>query len=259
MGLPGLPRVAAAALLMTALVGCSHTYFQFHINSAQQAQIMTTRNALAVSAQGDVNMLAQVVDLNGRRGAESLIAGLTVEQTNADPQFQRLVRALYLGLLRDGEDPLAAIDSDMAMMAARVGQRAAMNVANQMGLGGLAAMVGMAAPDDSGQRLREMQATLVRGRLGTCGELHPVISYDAGILGHIRSQLAEQDPVYVDWRGRVRAIHLVRFACPNGHFLMVLTENANESGARAIGWQYLSPAQWQGLEPRLRHALDLPQ
>lgn len=257
--MPALARALCAALALTALGGCSHTYFQFHIDRAQHNEIMTARNALAVSTQGDVNMLARVVDLNGRRAVEALIAGLTVEQTNADPQFQRLVRALYLGVMGDAEDPLSALDSDMTMIAARVGQRVAANGLDQMGLGGLAAMVGVVATDDSGQRLREMQASLVRGRLGTCTELAPVISYNAGILGHIHSQLAEQDPIYVDWRGRVRAIHLVRFGCPNGHILMVLTKNANEAGVRAIGWHSVSHAQWQALQPRLREALDLPQ
>lgn len=249
-------RLASIALAVV-LGGCSHTFFQFHIDSVQQNEIMTARNALAVSAQGDVNMLAQVVDLNGRRGVEALLAGMTVEQTNADAQYQRLVRGLYLGVMGDAEDPLSALDSDMSMIAARVGQRVAVNGLNQMGLGGIAAMVGVVA-DDSGERLREMQGSLVRGQIGTCTALYPVISYDAGILGYIHSQIAEQDPAYVDWRGRVRAIHLVRFECRTGHALMLFTENAGESGVRAIGWHFVSPQQWQALEPRLRQALDLP-
>src|SRR5690606_17961634 len=154
---PGSFRAACALLALTAL-GCSHTYFQFHIDAAQQSEIMAARNTLAISTR-DGNALVQVVDLNGRRAVETLIAGLTVEQTNADPQFQRLVRALYLGVMGDAEDPLSALDSDLTMIAARVGQRVAVTGLNQMGLGGLAAMVGVAAPDDSGQRLREMQGS----------------------------------------------------------------------------------------------------
>ncbi len=256
-----MSRSRLAALLSLPLVfvlgACSHTFFQFHINPVEQNEIMEARNALTVSAQGDVNMLAQVVDMNGRRAVESLLAGMTVEHTEADPQYQRLVRALYMGVMGDADDPLAALDSDMTMIAARVGQRVAVNGLNQMGLGGLAAMVGVVA-DDSGQRLREMQGSLVRGQIGMCTELYPIISYDAGILGHIHSQIAEQDQTYLEWRGRVRAIHLVRFACSNGQVLMVFTKNANEAGARAIGWHFVSNQQWASLEPRLRQALDLP-
>lgn len=255
MGLFLRGRVAGLALVV-ALGGCSHTYFQFHVDAAQQAEIMGARNALAVSTQRGPNAMAPVVDLNARRAVEALIAGVTVEQTNADPQFQRLVRALYLGVMQPGVDPMAALDSDMTRIAARVGQRLASNTLGQLGLGGLAAMVGGVA-DDSGQRLHEMHGTLMRGQLGTCTELAPVVSYDAAILGHIQSQLAEQDPTYRDWRARVRAVHLVRFGCPSGHFLMVFTKNESERGVRAIGWQHLTPQQWHALEPRLRHALDL--
>lgn len=251
--------VALTVLVLAGVLGaCSHTYFQFHINQVEQNEIMQARNALTVSAQGDVNMLAQVVDLNGRRAVETLLAGMTIERTEADPQYQRLVRALYMGVMGDADDPVAALDSDMAVIAARVGQRVAVNGLNQMGLGGIAAMVGVVA-DDSGQRLREMQGSLVRGQIGTCTDLYPIISYDAGVLGHIHSQLAEQDQVYLEWRGRVRAIHLVRFACQNGsQVLMLLTKNAGEAGVRAIGWHFVSTPQWVALEPRLRQALDLP-
>src|SRR5690606_23659060 len=243
-----MPGRALLALAVAAvLAGCSHTYFQFHINAAEQSEIMAARNALVVSAQGDVSTLSAVVDLNGRRAVETLIAGMTVEQTAADPQYERLTRALYLGVMGDAEDPLAALDSDLTMIAGRVAQRVAAHTIDQMGFGGIAAMVGMVG-DDSSQRLREMQGSRVRAQVGTCTELHPVISYDAGILPHIRSQLAENDPVYVDWRSRVRAIHLVRFACPHGHVLMVLTKNAGEAGVRAIGWHHVSPQQWAHLE-----------
>lgn len=250
-------RALVALALAAVLGGCSHTFFQFHINTVERNEILAARNALVVAAQGDVNTLAAVVDLNGRRAVETLIAGMTVEQTAAEPQYERLTRALYLGVMGDAEDPLSALDSDMTMIAGRVAQRVATHSLDQMGLGGIAAMVGMVG-DDGGQRLREMQGTLVRSQIGTCTELHPVISYDAGILGHIRSQLAESDPVYLDWRGRVRAIHLVRFACPRGHVLAVFTKNAGESGVRAIGWHSVSAQQWVSLEPRLRQALDLP-
>lgn len=257
LGMAQRPAVRLLALVsVLAASGCSHTFFQFHINQVEQSEIMGARNALVQSA-GDVNTLARVVDVNGRRAAETLVAGMTVEQTEADPQYQRLTRALYLGLLADGEDPISALDSEISMIAARVAQRVAVHGLNQFGLGGLAAMVGVVVPDDSGQRLREMQATLVRGQFGACTQLVPIISYDAAILGHIHSQLAENDPVYVDWRSRVRAIHLVRFACPTGSFLVVFTKNAGEAGVRAIGWHHVTPQQWQVLEPRLRHALDL--
>ncbi len=251
------PRALVAIALAAVLGGCSHTFFQFHINAVERNEIIEARNALVVGAQGDVNTLAAVVDLNGRRAAETLVAGMTVEQTSAEPQYERLTRALYLGIMEDAEDPLAALDSDMTMIAARVGQRVAVHSLDQMGLGGIAAMVGVVG-DDSGQRLREMQGSLVRAQLGACTELYPIISYDAGILGHIHSQLAEQDPIYVDWRSRVRAIHLVRFACPRGQVLVVFTKNAGERGVRAIGWHAVSAQQWVTLEPRLRQALDLP-
>lgn len=253
--MPGSLRSACILLAFIAF-GCSHTYFQFHVDVAQQREIMAARNALAVSTR-DPAMLARVVDLNGRRAVETLIAGVTVEQTRAEPQFQRLVRALYLGVMGDAENPLAALDSDLTWIAARVGQRVAVTGLQQMGLGGLAAMVGAVAPDDSAQRLREMQGSLARGQIGACTELRPIISYDAAILGHIDSQLAERDPIYRDWRNRVRAIHLVSFGCPHGRVLVVFTKNANEAGVRAIGWHVISHAEWQALEPRLRHALDL--
>ncbi|HEY8432632.1 MAG TPA: hypothetical protein VIL20_29880 [Sandaracinaceae bacterium] len=250
-------RAFLAPAVAAALAGCSHTYYQFHIDAVEQREIVTARNALVVAAQGDVSTLSAVVDLDGRRAVETLVAGMTVEHTAADRQYERLARALYLGVMGDAEDPLAALDSDLAMIAGRVAQRVAAHTIDQFGFGGFAAMVGMVG-DDSSQRLREMQGSLVRARIGVCTELHPVISYDAGILGHIRSQLADNDPVYADWRSRVRAIHLVRFACPHGHVLMVLTKNAGEAGVRAIGWHHVSPAQWATLEPRLREALDLP-
>lgn len=254
-----VPRLVAAGLLVglfALLGGCSHTFFQFHVNNAERSEIIGARNAL-VSSQGNVNAMAQVVDVDGRRAVETLLAGMTVEQTSADPQYQRLVRALYLGVMADGDDPLSALDSDMSLIAARVGQRVATHTLDQMGLGGIAAMVGMVT-DNSGQRLAEMQASLARSGLGTCTELYPIISYDAGILGHIHSQIAENDPVYVNWRSRVRAIHLVRWECgARGQVLMVLAKNAGEPGVRAIGWHNVTPQQWVNLEPRLRDALDL--
>jgi hypothetical protein len=258
----GMTRAAAAralpALFLSVLLGaCSHTFFQFHLNAGQHDEVMQAQQALAVSARGDVNMLAQVVDLNGRRAVEVLVAGMTVEETAGDVQYQRLSRALSIGVMGDASDPLSMLDPDLTTVAARVGQRVAANQLGQMGFGGIASMVGV-VPYDSGTRLREMQASLVRGRVDACRELHPVISYDAGILGHIRSQLAEQDPVYLEWRGRVRAIHLVRLSCQSGHALMIFTKNHGEAGVRAIGWHFLTPQQWQALEPGLRHALDLP-
>jgi hypothetical protein len=256
----GALRLPLTALVLSALAavlgGCSHTFFQFHVNNAERNEIVQARNAL-VASQGNPNGMAQVVDVNGRRAVETLLAGMTVESTAADPQYQRLVRTLYLGVMPDGDDPLGALDSDIALIAARVGQRVATNTLDQMGLGGIAAMVGMAT-DNTPQRLAEMQASLARSGLGTCGELHPIISYDAGILGHIRSQLAERDAVYVDWRSRVRAIHLVRWGCPRGHVLMVLAKNANEPDVRVIGWHNVTPPQWVAMEPRLRQSLDLP-
>ncbi len=250
-------RTFVALALAGALGGCSHTFFQFHIDRAQQNEIMTARNTLTVSAQGDLNTLAQVVDLNGRRAVETLLAGMTVERTEADPQFQRLVRGLYLGIMSDGESPLTALDSDLGAIALRAGQRAAANGLSQMGLGGIAAMVGVVG-DDSGQRLREMQGSLIHGGAGTCTQLVPIISYDAAILGHIHSQVAEQDATYLDWRRRVRAIHLVRFGCPNGQMLMLLTKNAGEPGVRVLGWHFVTAEEWTALDPRLRQALDLP-
>jgi hypothetical protein len=251
------PARALAGALVLLLAGCSHTFYQFHIDAAEQGAILSNRNALAAGAAGQNDVLASAVDLNGRRAVETLLASMTVEQTNADVQYQRLVHALYLGVLADGEDPLGALDADVTTIAARVAQRAVGTGLEQMGLGGIAEMVGIGG-DDDGQRLGEMQASLARANIGTCDALYPIISYNAGILGHIRSQLAENDPAYLEWRGRVRAIHLVRFDCQTGHVLMLLGRNAGEDGVRAIGWTLLSPAQWQALEPRLRYALDLP-
>jgi hypothetical protein len=253
-------RLALAISIGLGLVGCSHTFYQFHIDNSERNAILNTRNTLAVAVQ-DPNAIAAAVDLNGRRAVETLVAGMSVEQTNADEQYQRLMRTLYLGVMAEGEDPLSAFNQDVAMMAARVAHRAASSTLDQMGLGGIAStmmgMIGMG--DDDGQRLGEMQASLARTNIGMCTELYPIISYNAGILGHIHSDLANNDPVYLDWRERVRSIHLVRFACPGGHVLMVLTQNHGESDARAIGWQSISDAQWQAMEPQLRYSLDLPQ
>lgn len=244
-------------LLLVFGSGCSHTWFQFQVSPNERSHISNTVGALAASSR-DPNALAQVVDLPGRRAVETLIAGMSLERTDGDPQFQRLLRALYIGVMGDREDPLAALDVDLAVAAARVGQRLASQGLGQMGLGGLAAMAGVALGNDDGQRLREMQASIGRGQIASCQDFEVVVSYDAGILGHIHSQLAEQDPNYVAWRARVRAIHLVSFTCRSGHALMVLTRNANEANLRVIGWHWLTPGQWQAMRPRMRAAFDIP-
>lgn len=249
-------RNAAACLCALLVAGCSHTWFQFDVSANELAWIENTQQALAASYT-NVNALGQVVDLEGRRAVETLIAGLTVEQTEADEQYDQLVHALYLGVMGDAEDPIAALDSDATAMAARVGQRVASHGLQQMGLGGIAAMVGAVGNDDE-TRLREMSASLQRGQITTCREGEVVVSYDAGILGHIHSQLAEQDAAYLAWRERVSAIHLVRFSCNTGHVLVVMTRSRGESGLRVVGWHFMSPAQWEVVEPRLRDAFDLP-
>jgi hypothetical protein len=252
-----MARRFSLALLALVLGGCSHTWYQLDVSANERSHIVNTQNALAVAAQADVNALARVVDLQGRRAAETLVAGMTVQQTDGDEQYQKLTRALYLGVMGDAEDPLSALDQDVAWMAARVGQRVATQGLSRMGLGGIASMVG-AVGDDSGQRLRQMQASLLRGQIATCQAPQVIVSYDAGILGHIHTQLTDQDPGYQAWRDRVRAIHLVRFTCRTQHVLMVLTRNRGEPGLRVIGWHFLSQAQWEQMQPRLRDAFDLP-
>jgi len=245
-----------APLLALLGLGCSHTYFQFDVSPNELAWIENTQRGLAASSTNP-GALGQVVDLQGRRATETLLAGVTIEQTQADAQYEQLVHALYLGVMADGEDPLAALDADTTLMAARVGQRVAAQGLNQLGLGGIAQMVSGVGDSDQ-QRLREMSASLTRNQIGTCVEGRVVVSYDAGILGHIDSSLADSDPNYRAWRDRVQALHLVRFACRSGHVLMVMTRNRGESGLRVIGWHFMSPQQWQVVEPRLRETFDLP-
>lgn len=249
-----LPVVHVAVVLGG---GCSHTWYQFHVSPNEQAHIANTQSALAIASRADVNALAQVIDLDGRRAVETLVAGMTVEQTDGEVQYRKLMRALYLGIMGDVEDPLTALDQDISWMAARVGQRVAVHGLNQIGLGGIAAIVG-AVGDDSAQRLREMQASLHRGQIATCQAPDVVVSYDAGILGHIHTQLADQDPVYQAWRSRVRAIHLVRFDCGGRHALMIMSRNHGEAGLRVLGWHFLTAQQWLQLAPRLRDVFDLP-
>jgi hypothetical protein len=255
-------RSAVAALAILVLGACSHTYYQFHIGGDEESAIYAAQQGLTAGAQGDLGTLSVAVDLNGRRAIETLLAAMTLEQTENDAQFQRLSRALFLGVMSNGEDPIAAVNMDTMTIASRFAHRIAQaSGLDPMGLvSGVAAMVGIpVAGDDDGQRLNEMHGSLRAGQIGTCTELHPVISYNAGILGHVRTQLAENDPVYVDWRQRVRAIHLVRFRCATGHALMLFTHDRGQPSARAIGWHFLNEAQWVALEPQLRYALDLPQ
>src|SRR5688572_23499124 len=115
MALLGRALVMCVALLATA---CSHTFFQFHIDGRQQNAIIAAQQGLAAT-QGDPGALSQVVDLNGRRAVETLLAGMTLEQTEGDEQFQRLSRALYMGVMANGEDPLAAINMDTLTIASR--------------------------------------------------------------------------------------------------------------------------------------------
>ncbi|MCC6874389.1 MAG: hypothetical protein IT378_08820 [Sandaracinaceae bacterium] len=251
-------RGALVLVLALSVAGCSHTWFQFHVSAAEASAIDQNKNALAATAASrDLNALAQVVDLDGRRGAEILVAGMTVESTSADVQHARLTRALYFGIMGDGEDPLSALDMDLGSMAARVAQRVAVNQAQQMGFGAIASFIG-AVGDDDGTRLTEMQMSLTRGQVATCQGLDPIISYNAGILGHIHSQMAESDPTYLAWRARVQSIHLVHYVCGSQHAVFLLSRNAGEPGVRALGWHFMRPDQWERLRPRLRQALDLP-
>ncbi|HJL14014.1 MAG TPA: hypothetical protein RMH99_00085 [Sandaracinaceae bacterium LLY-WYZ-13_1] len=250
-------RIVSGVLVALALGGCSHTWYQFDVSANERTRISNAKNALATASRADANALAQVVDLSGRRAVETLVAGMTVERTDGEEQRQKLTRALYIGIMGDAEDPMSALDQDITWMAARVGQRVASHGLTQMGLGGIGAMVGAVA-DDSGQRLRQMQASLHRGQIATCQAPNVIVSYDAGILGHIHTQLTDSDADYQRWRERVRAIHLVRFTCRSQYVLMLLTRNRGEAGLRVIGWHFVTPEQWQRMEPRLRDAFDLP-
>src|SRR6187402_324822 len=107
--------VAVASLLV--LSACSHTYYQFHVGGDEEAAIYAAQQGLTVAAQGDLGTLQAVVDLNGRRAIETLLAGMTLEQTENDEQFQRLARALFLGVMSNGEDPVSAINMDTMTIA----------------------------------------------------------------------------------------------------------------------------------------------
>ncbi len=254
---PSKLGLALLGLALALAAGCSHTFYQFDVSSNELAWIQSTQQSLAASS-GNPAALAQVVDLPGRRAVETLIAGMTVQSTEGDRQYEQLTHALYLGVMADNEDPIQALDSDATLMAARVGQRVAAHGLSQMGLGGIAQLVG-GFGDHDGQRLNEMSQSLARGNIGGCVQGEVIVSYDAGILGHIHTELADQDANYVAWRQRVRSIHLVRFACQRGQVLVVMTRNDGERGLKVIGWHFLSPEAWQQTEPRLREAFDLPQ
>jgi hypothetical protein len=250
---------AVVVALLFSITGCSHTWFQFTVSANELAHIENTKNALAASYR-DPNALAQVVDLDGRRAVETLIAGMATEHTDGDEQFQRLTRVLMIGIMGDDEDPLSMLDPDITLTAARVGQRVAGAQLQQFGLGGLAEMAGAALGTDSdGQRLSEMQFSLEQGAITTCGEPDVIVSYDAGILGHISTQMTDQDATYQAWRSRVRSIHLVRFQCNPQHVLMVLSRNHGEAGLRVIGWHFATHGQWQQMRPGMRRAFDLPR
>lgn len=240
-----------------ALGGCSHTWYQFELSQAERSHVDATKNALAAT-QSNPNALAQVVDLQGRRGAEALIAGMSTQSSGGDVQYERLSRVLYIAIMGDAEDPLAALNQDMTMAGARVAQRIAQSGLQQMGLGGIAAMVGVVG-DDDGQRLREMSVSLQRGQPQTCGPFDVIVSYDAGILGHIQTSITDQDQTYQAWRQRVQAVHLVRFTCATSHMLTVMTRNRGEAGLRVIGWHFVTQAQWESMRPGLRRAFDLPE
>lgn len=245
------------ALFLSA--GCSHTWYQFTVSANELSHIEGAKDALAASYRNP-NALAQVVDLDGRRAVETLIAAMTTEQTAGDEQFQRLSRALMIGIMGDRDDPLAMLDPDILLVAARVGQRVAGQQLEQFGLGGLVEMAGAVLGTDSdGQRLGEMQASLASGGIATCAGADVIVSYDAGILGHITTQMTDQDPNYQAWRARVRAIHLVRFQCNARHVLMVMTRNSGEAGLRVIGWHFASQSQWEQMRPGIRQAFDLPR
>jgi len=251
--------LVGVALVLSVIAGCSHTWFQFRVSDAELEQIDQTRQALVASYRAP-NALAQVVDLPGRRATETLLASLTLEQTNAEEQYQRLMRALYIAVMGDATDPMEALQSDLSMTGLRVGTRVAAQTLSPLGLDGIAESAGAALlGDGDGQRLREMQVSLQRGQIETCEGGEIIVSYDAGILGHIDAQMAERDADYRAWRARVEAIHLLRFACRNGHVLMIMTRNRDEPGLRVIGWHFVSQQQWDAMGPRLRETFDLPQ
>jgi hypothetical protein len=104
--------LAAVSLLLAA--GCSHTFFQYHPNRFEQA-----RAGLAAGAAGGEPVVAQVVDVSGRRAVETLLAGVTVESTAADVQTDRMIRALYLGILDGGQDPMSAFNLELVSIAGR--------------------------------------------------------------------------------------------------------------------------------------------
>lgn len=254
-----LRGLAGAILAILAAVGCSHTYFQLRVSDAELEEIDQTRQALAASYRAP-GALAQVVDLPGRRATETLLASLTLEQTNADEQYQRLMRALYIAVMGDASDPMEALQSDLSMTGLRVGTRVAAQTVAPLGLDGIVESAGAALlGDGDGQRLREMQVSLQRGQIETCEGGEIIVSYDADILGHIDAQMAERDADYRAWRDRVEAIHLLRLRCREGHVLMIMTRNGDEPGLRVIGWHFVSQRQWDAMAPRLRETFDLPR
>jgi hypothetical protein len=266
-----MARSALVLVLVLVLVGCSHTYYQFRVTEREEAWVDQTHNALIGAMASDDATLGAVVDLEGRRAAEALAAGVAVDRPS-EPQFERLTRALLIGLVGDGVDPHEVLTGDVIAAALRIGQRvatseagvrAAAQVADSFGLpvGGLPAVAAAAVGDTDADRYREMRDSLRRGELQTCQGADVVVSYDAGILSHVDLPTADGDPRYQAWRERVRAIHLVHLPCQGRraqHVLELQTRSADRAGLRVIGWHFFTEAQWQRLQPELREALDLP-
>ncbi|MGF1468293.1 MAG: hypothetical protein ACFCGT_19395 [Sandaracinaceae bacterium] len=264
-GWAGAAGLTLVGLAVCVLAACSHTFYQRALPSAEQLAVEDARARLVEAAGGasafgrSGQALDAVVDWSGRQAAETLVVGMSLESTRGDALYERLARALALGLLEDGQDPWAVLEPDTVLLASRLALRLAEQGLLREGLGLAAPLLGHLVGLAGRPALHRaaMVLSLRRADLGRCGAVEPIVAYDAAILRHLRAEVADRDPVYVAWRDRVKAIYLVRFPCPTHHVVMLLTRDRGRRDLRVLGWHRLSAAQWTALEPRLREALDL--